>query len=227
MTTVTNSTRTGRVTDSTLVWLGSAATAITAIALFGKRLAVLLYRAFTKPLRWFGVQTAAAQQVSELAKKVERIFDEVMPNGGNSIKDMLTRVDKRCERLEDAVAMKAQRVRALLTDSTDGVFELDASGNLRWANRTLCRLLGRQTEELLDRGWEQCVAPPEREQVIEEWDRHVEVGRELFMNIHFQHIAGDRVFLQVHSYPMRNEATMKLIGFFAYCRPITVEMERK
>lgn len=207
------------VKDSTFGIAVSIAAGITTLAIFFRRLTGLIWRVIASPVRWFKEQ-------SEAARLTRVVAAEVTTNGGGSLKDAVRRIETRCERVEESLVASGQRLKALLTDGADGMFELDAKGGLVWANRTLCRLLGKQSDELVGRGWERCVAADERADVIEEWDRSVRVDRELAMNIHFVTSRGEPLFLQVHTYPFKN-IKGDTIGFIARCSVIPAEMERK
>lgn len=106
------------------------------------------------------------------AQNVQKILDQLSPNGGSTLKDQLNRIESR-------QVVGEQRVRALWMDSANGQFESDASGGTIYINRTYAQLVGMDINSMKGSGWLMAVHPEDREHVEAEWRSAVIDKREL------------------------------------------------
>ena len=173
-------------------WLGLAAGAAVGL----KVLWSVLKRIRTKLKYMFGI-SALKEDLSEVSKQLNFIVSELLPNGGSSVKDALTRIER-------SVALTNERQRARMLDSKDMVFETDPDGNCIWVNRTYARITKRLPAELLVYGWVNAIAPEDRERVNNEWYKSVHENREFDMEFNFATPELELIPARVRSYKMRD-----------------------
>jgi len=137
--------------------------------------------------------------------KIEHIFQELMPNGGTSLKD-------RVDRTYDTVNYIGERQRALLSDDGIAHCEMDAEGKCTWINRTYARLVERTPSEVMGNGWHNCIAPKERERVVKAWFDSVKEDREISIDFNFETPTGELKLVRGMSYKMTNPEG-ETIGF--------------
>lgn len=90
----------------------------------------------------------ALEELAALPPLIRRLEKEVLPNGGNSLGDIVRRIDR-----ETAIMRERQRLVMELTPLY-GWFETDAHGRCVRASHTYCTWLQRSVDELQGSGWE-------------------------------------------------------------------------
>jgi len=146
-------------------------------------------------------------------EKIEKIFFEVTPNGGTSIKDAIRRIE-----LE--TALSRERFKAMYAESTAAVFEANTEGQFIWVNRTFCRLTERSPDQLLGSGWHNAICPKYKEDSICEWDKSIKENREMSGHVtEFITSQGQCIEIMCSSYKMRDYRG-NTIGFIGICRPL-------
>lgn len=142
-----------------------------------------------------------------LNEKIDAILDELKPNGGNSIKDTITRIDKQVE-------FFGSFRRAQLNTSPNALLETDAKGRVLWVNPAMIRLTGRPAAELLGSGWVNIIAPSVRRDVEENWEHTVEEGRMLDEEQTYITPDGQEFRVHVIAHPIKS-ADDELLGYLA------------
>jgi PAS domain-containing protein len=122
-------------------------------------------------------------RVEEIHNKVEKIFEEITPNHGSSIKDKINSLDKRMDKVDENLVLNNKltekifyRQRWILDNQAAAVFESDVNGKCIWANVHYLKLVQRDMAFILGNGWKNIIHPDDRERVIINWDRCVEDG---------------------------------------------------
>ena len=158
-----------------------------------------LNRQYIRP--WFTNQSLMHLAVP----KIEKIYEQLTPNGGSSFRDAVDRIELITVGLE-------QKLSAYMMDTRHGIFETDDKGNYIWVNRTYCRMLGKRESEMLGKSWINCVLESERDRVLKTW--HYAVDNSIEFNMTFNMITNDGDVLPVHAHanPMIN-AKRILIGY--------------
>ena len=152
----------------------------------------------------------AYQNYKNLLDKVDLIAEEMKPNGGNSIKDAVHRIEKE-------LTLSSERYKALIADYDSAIFETDAKGNCTWVNRTLAKTVQRIPIELMGNGWINTIAKNDRERVVTEWQKSIEEEREFSNEFSFETPEGNLIPVKVFSYKMINREG-DTIGFLGICR---------
>jgi len=183
-------------------WIGLAAGAAVGL----KVLWSLLKKLWSKMGSMFGINDLK-KDLGCLAKQLDFVASELLPNGGSSVRDALNRI-------EHSVALTNERQRARMLDSVDMVFETDSEGNCIWVNRTYARITNRLPAELLGHGWVNAIAAEDRNHVTEGWYTSTRENREFDMEFSFATPEGVKIPARVRSYKMKDthDETLGYLG---------------
>jgi hypothetical protein len=149
--------------------------------------------------RIFSAITRAELKQQELQDSIETIKKEVTRNGGGSIKDLVLKLDKTCERMEIRQRIIDQRSKAALHYQERCLFETDKRGNMVWAN-------DRFYQNTIDYGdisggldWVAVVHEEQREEFLIEFNSCIKMGR----RIDIETVSVDSRKLHFIGYPYR------------------------
>ena len=155
---------------------------------------------------------SAREMQENILESLNEIKEQMKPNGGNSIRDSLNRIERRQER--DGAFLKTQ-----LNAHHKALFECDASGRCVWTNRPHTHLTGFTLDQMRGMGWINLVAANEREAVMSKWMRAVNDKREFDDNITYLAADGSRYLVHVNAYVIRHEETGEVLGFLGEVTP--------
>lgn len=113
----------------------------------------------------------------ELVKSVDVIKKEVLPNGGNSLKDTVNSLNITCERIEERQKVIEQRSRIALHYHDQPIFETDAKGFLLWNNEEFYNLTCDSIDDLEGCNWINYVQAKDRSKFIKEFESCSEMCR--------------------------------------------------
>lgn len=177
------------LTQSDLVYLGALIALLGASYPFTKRLVVFVYKNYLEPIgKFFNTFITLPDRLQSLETKMEEKIDvmkaELKPNGGHSIKDVITRLDGTVTVIANSLAtMKVQsdrmevRQQSILNSVVIPTFETDSGGNCIFANRAYLDLVGRSMEEVKGQEWINIIHPEDRDAVKREWAHAIEEKR--------------------------------------------------
>jgi len=95
--------------------------------------------------------------------RVVQAVDELLPNGGGSIRDAVTRIDRSLQKSE-------ARWVALIERDVTATYECAPTGECTYVNRELCNLFGLDKDEMMGNGWLEAIdGQEERERVHSVW----------------------------------------------------------
>lgn len=156
-------------------------------------------------IKYGGRVVRGARAIIEVPANLRKVVEQLAPNGGNTVKDQLNRIEYR-------MGTTDERMRALMMDSTNGIFESDARGGTININRTYAAMVSMDINGLKGSGWLTAVHHEDRCRAEEEWKSAVEDGREFDSSFRMLNVQAAHAFMvRVRAYPMRvNE---KLVGF--------------
>ena len=95
---------------------------------------------------------------------------EMKPNGGSSMRDAISRIERR-------VAASETKTNLIFAQLAVAAFETDAEGKCLFVTDAWCRLTGVSHHEALGHGWINGIHPDDRDRVFEEWRQSVEQSR--------------------------------------------------
>lgn len=137
------------------------------------------------------------QGITEMRLKVESIWSQLQPNGGNSLFDRVARLAELGERIETRQRISEQVDKQMFAALAIGVFWADVRGRCTDVSRTYCRITGRTAEEMQGLNWTTYVHADDQEGVIEEWRSCVAETRQ-FERV-YRFIRPDGLVQRVHA----------------------------
>jgi PAS domain S-box-containing protein len=161
---------------------------------------IYIYKKGIKPM------LQAVKSYYETVEKIDKIFEELTPNGGTSIKDKIDKIDA-------GLNLVSERQRAREIDDPVARFETDPVGNCTWINRTYSSLVQRTPSELMGHGWQNAISQLDREHVVTDWYKSVEEKREFTMDFNFETPNGALIECKVRSYKMTDPGG-NIIGYY-------------
>ena len=166
-------------------------------------LIIFLYRKAVKPM------FVALQTYYQAIEKIDKIFDEITPNGGTSMKDKIDKID-------DNLHLWQEIQLAMAADTKAALFRTDSEGNCVWVNRTYTKIVGRSFSEILGHGWQNVISQEDREKVVAEWYKSVEENREFSMDYNFETPDGEKTLVKGRGYKLVNSKG-DLLGYWGNC----------
>lgn len=151
-------------------------------------------------------------KVDRLSLNVVEMTEEFKPNSGETIRDALNRI-------ETNVDLNGERFRARILDTDEMIFEADASGNVIWVNRTLCKKMRRLPGEILGNGWVNFLHPSDKEAVRKAWINAVSEEVELETGIRLVSTDGNIIPVRCKAYAM-HDVNGIIIGWLTSFREI-------
>lgn len=91
-----------------------------------------------------------------------QIAEQFKPNGGNSLRDVLNRIELRQSASEE-------RILSLLRSSENPYFETDSEGKYTWVNRRWCEITCMHPDDAVGLGWLSTVLPDDQKKVSDHW----------------------------------------------------------
>jgi len=146
---------------------------------------------------------------SNIKKKIEEQTSQLFPNGGNSLRDVVDRIDKRLVTLE-----ATQRALLDLQEEDAGHFLADKCGSIFWVSDKFAAILELDKEECLGVEWLKGVAETHKLSVFSTWKLKVNTGEAA--HIRFDNKAGLPITL--NSVPVIDPQD-EVIGFVGKIKP--------
>lgn len=168
----------------------------------------------------FEAQETFAKTQESLVKVVKEISDQLKPNGGHSMFDMISQAhtasQSNAKTLEDMKAavdnIRAYQWSFAETVAAKPVWEANEKGECVRVNNEYAKLTERNTHELTGNGWENCVAPLDRARVFAEWTDAVERKRIFESTFNVRSKSGKLYTVRATAMPIFT-ASEKLIAF--------------
>lgn len=152
------------------------------------------------------------RQVLIAAEGIEQIKQELHPNAGKSLRDIV-------ERIEDRLSMNEGLARLVLQQVTFGVFLSDAQGLYTWVNQCYLDMVGIPQLSIMGNGWINSVVPEDRERVFEEWQAAIAQHREFDLHFRVLSRVNDLLEVHTHGYPVY-EYDQSIVGYVGTMVPV-------
>jgi PAS domain S-box-containing protein len=175
---------------------------VAALSVLIGTLAILFHRKVVIPV------VAGIKKVGDTKSKIDKIYAELSPNGGASIRDAINRIEMRLVGVE-------QKQNVYLLESPQGIFETDVNGRVIGVNRTLCNMVGRTEKELMGMGWINAIAGVDRDRVFDNWTDSVSNKMEFHAKFLMKGREGNEFAVSCIGYPMESPTTKEVIGWLA------------
>ena len=168
-----------------------------------------IYKCLIKPLK------KRVERKKQLEAKIDKIYYEIRPNSGNSIKDSIKRLEKGVNDLNLKMVALQEVSDAFREDGPLGIFECTQDGKNLYVNRTYAKWLGVSKSDLLGYNWKNYLESfALKSEYDNEWKEAFQEGREVTFPIAFKNKTNKEDFVcKVHAYPIRNESTGDVIKY--------------
>jgi PAS domain S-box-containing protein len=134
-------------------WLGAIVGAVITLVVFLRPLALRLWMRVTSSTRAFFYRIESAML---------RVESELGPNGGGSMRDRITSIDRRTR---ETAAIQ----RAMFAAWDKPVFQTDPLGNFTTVNREVEQLTGYAERDLFGMGWVNVIHPEDSDEFMRSW----------------------------------------------------------
>lgn len=115
----------------------------------------------------------------EVKGAIKVIKTELTPNGGSSLKDIVSELKKTCHRIEIRQRLSDQRSKAALHYSIDSLFEINSSGALCWSNDSFAQMFQDLGDIFDGHDWITIVHDDCREDFLKEFKSCLEMSRKI------------------------------------------------
>ena len=115
----------------------------------------------------------------KIKASIQTIKEEVVTNGGRSLKDAVIQLKRTCDRIEDRQKVINQRSKASLHYQNEALFETDKDGKLIWINDKFYQVTGETLTNMEGYNWVTIIDEPEREGFLKEFLSCIEMCRKL------------------------------------------------
>lgn len=105
---------------------------------------------------------------------LEQIAKDFKPNGGNSLRDVIDRIERR-------TSMFDEKFKLLIELENVGIFETDMNGKYVWVSEKWMQITGQNSIESSNHGWISDVHPDDRDKVFEQWEKAIHQSRQFHM----------------------------------------------
>jgi hypothetical protein len=146
---------------------------------------------------------------SNLKKKIDEQTHHLVPNGGNSLRDVVDRIDARVQHLE-----ATQRALLELQQVQAGHFLANKRGELIWVSDMFSQLLDVDKDECLKDDWLKGVALADQVGLFNSWGFKVRTGQPFSYT--FNSASGQQ--LEMYAVPIINDKK-EVLGFIGSIKP--------
>lgn len=126
------------------------------------------------------------------------IAKEFSPNGGSSIKDAISSIERNLNLLWE-------KQKTIMAVQGMAVFEANPEGLCTYVNRHYCDISNFSQEECLGNGWINAVHPDDRQKVFTEWNDAVKQQREFKTKYRFLSNTGEISEVIGHAFPLKDK----------------------
>lgn len=157
----------------------------------------------------------SARARKELAEKIDKIYYEMTPNCGGSIKDSMRRLEVKFNEMDGKIDLLQGIQNALEEDSEVGVFKCDQDGKNFYVNRTYSQWLGVSKGDLIGYGWRNYLDSfSERDSYDEDWKQAFKEGREVKIPAALKRDDGGTFKCDIRAYPIldKNKNVISYLG---------------
>lgn len=159
-----------------------------------------------------GIILAQIWSTFKQRKDLRKISKEFEGNGGKTIRDSLDRIELR-------LVLSEARVRALVSNNGQMLFEANADGMWVWANKELCDKAGRSVDDLNGNGWVNIIHVEDRDRVYKEWQTAINQNREFDLLFKCNDRFGSILSVKGHSYLLKDDNN-KTYGYVGILSPV-------
>ena len=168
-------------------------------------LSLFVWRRLIKPTQRF------LEDQEDVKTSIETIRQEVVTNGGMSIKDVVNSLKTTCERIEDRQKVLDQRSKASLHYHDQALFETNKEGRLIWNNDKFQKVVGEGLQIMEGYDWIALIDEPEREAFLKEFSSCLSMSRRL--DIETTSVEGEPISFVGYPYKLTDDTHL---GFLVH-----------
>lgn len=131
---------------------------------------VIVYKIFRYLYSKYLKLKATCEEICSIHTMIPKIYSELSPNHGTSIKDKIDKIDKKVDENTRVTNQICLRQRWILDNRDEPIFECDVDGKCTWVNEKYCQLTKFNPSYLLEHGWKNVIHEDDRERVLNEWE---------------------------------------------------------
>lgn len=154
-----------------------------------------------------------------LMNKIDKILYEVVPNGGNSLKDFVVKNEAATRQVELNLNRIMTAQKAIMMSQNIGHWESNEKGEYVSVGTTTCRILQRAENEILGNNWATWLHPDDSERIWDEWISSIEQKREFYQEYRFVLPDGKIQKVKAVAYQILDK-DKTLIGFYGTLIPL-------
>lgn len=178
------------------------------------------YRYFFRPVWTFHCKLAGTFDKLNIAFPVlMQIADQFKPNGGNSLRDVINR-------MESKQAASEERILSLLRSSDKPYFEADPEGMYLWVNRRWCELTGMHPDDAIGLGWIGTVLPDDQQKVSDHWRLCISQMREFNLEYSLLTACEDKLIIPIKCTAHVMKDKKKVIGYIGHISELPPRSEQ-
>jgi PAS domain S-box-containing protein len=155
---------------------------------------------------------------------LQNIISELRPNGGASLKDAVTRLERGVEDNTRLLMIVRHKQKWFAETLGVAMFETDELGRCTFANEAYLELTGLSLEEVKSEGWRNVIEKGEMEEVFRDWDMCVLQGRDFHRStIYYNRKENTRRLVNIDAYVIHDYHEAGVIGWIGYVHPVQAD----
>ncbi len=119
------------------------------------------------------------EQQDKLKEKIEKIYYQMSPNSGKSIKDVITKLSSDMQKVNQRLTSQQQRRKIKDFNSSYPIFQINKKGDCTWSNKIMQIWTGRSQQQLSGKGWVLTIHQDERQYVQKQWQHAIDQQRQI------------------------------------------------
>lgn len=158
-----------------------------------------------KLIKWVNEMNLLKVEIPQMKTILMKIESELTSNGGHSLKDQVSRIDRRVALVQN-ISWSEKEL------SEDGFFVTNEHGEWTRCNRAFLNMVGAQESDCLNDGWIGYISFTGKEQALDEYNSAINQKRSAEFPCSFKRDPlGSSWKVNVYLQPMKNDG--KIIGF--------------
>lgn len=154
----------------------------------------------------------SCDKVNVLSATITDIKNELKTNGGNSIKDIVIKLQKDIHLSLNNHTHGISRNRIIFkflgfshNHNGLGIYETDNMGKCTYVTSRYCEITGLTESQALQHGWIECIHPDDRSKVNREFMESIQEGRLFNMTFRIRNILTNHIHTVIgHAFPISN-----------------------
>lgn len=141
---------------------------------------MVIWGKFIKPV-WniIAKSIKASQKLDDYFQVLDTIAYEFKPNGGNSLRDVINRLERH-------TVISEKKIHSLINAHSTAMYETFADGTIKWVSKEWLDITGLSLDEAIGYGWINSIHEQDRLGVQKAWQQALEEKRDFQMSYRTQ-----------------------------------------